>query len=210
MCQWRPSNQPLAPPGEEGSGSSFTPAPKHHSSQGVTHGLYFFFNGCMVPPARAVHPHKAGILGRSAPRPEVTDPPATHAAGETRKDRPSPSQASKGQNSILRERNCRKKKSFKRQSFTKGETSTTKKQVLSAKDQSKKNIALKKPKTNKKTTLRKRVQTSKCFHGVGGRVSHLACSAWGVGVGAVRQSGGGGRRSHPTMPIGLKCNRLEM
>lgn len=102
------------------------------------------------------------------------------------------------------------KKSFKRQSFTKGETSTTKKQVLSAKDQSKKNIALKKPKTNKKTTLRKRVQTSKCFHGVGGRVSHLACSAWGVGVGAVRQSGGGGRRSHPTMPIGLKCNRLEM
>ena len=83
----------------------------------------------MVPPARAVHPHKAGILGRSAPRPEVTVPPATHAAGETGRDRPFPSQASKGQNSILRESHCRlkkkkKKKSFKRQSFTKGETST--------------------------------------------------------------------------------------
>lgn len=51
---------------------------------------------------RAVHPHKAGILGHSAPRAEVTDPPATHAAGETGRDRPSPSQASKGQNSILR------------------------------------------------------------------------------------------------------------
>ena len=41
-CQWRPCNQPLASLGE-GSGSSFTPAPKHHSSQGVTHGFLFLF-----------------------------------------------------------------------------------------------------------------------------------------------------------------------
>ena len=41
-CQWRPRNQPLASLGE-GSGSSFTPAPKHHSSQGVTRGVFFFF-----------------------------------------------------------------------------------------------------------------------------------------------------------------------
>ena len=28
--------------------------------------------------------------------------------------------------------------------------------------------------------------------------------------GAMWQSSGGRRRTHPTMPIGLKCNRLEM
>lgn len=200
MCQWRPSNQPLAPPGEEGSGSSFTPAPKHHSSQGVTHGLYFF-NGCMVPPARAVHPHKAGILGPSAPRPEVaTDPPATHAAGETRKDRPSPSQASKGQNSILRERNCRKKGLLRDSPSQRGETSTTKKQVLSAKDQSKKNIALKNPKQTK-NNLKKKGTNQSAF-----TVWAAGSPTWpvvpGGGGGGREAERWGGRRATPPCPSG--------
>ena len=58
-----------------------------------TRVFFFFFNGCVVPHAAAVHPHKAGILGRSAPHLEVTDPPATHAAEEKGRDRPSPLQA---------------------------------------------------------------------------------------------------------------------
>lgn len=118
----------------------------------------------------------------------------------------------KGQNSILRERNCRKKKKslLRDNPSQRGKRAPLKNKCCLLKIRVKKILHSKKPKTNKKTTLRKRVQTSKCFHGVGGRVSHLACSAWGVGVRVVRQSGGGGRRSHPTMPIGLKCKRLEM